>query len=580
MNNWKEFIKKNWVIITLAVILAGAIFVRTYNFNDWLYFRADQVRDARLSYEAFYNGPGELPLLGPRAAGTFLRLGPVFYYFQYFSAKLFNSVEPQIFAYPDLFFSILTVPLLFVFLRNFFSRKISLLTTALYAFSFIIIQYSRFAWNPNSLPFWGLLFILSIYNTFHLEDKKKAGRWLILAGLAYAVASQLHFVALVGFPAVAFLFWIFYFPKKINWKYWLGALTLILILYIPVILSDVRTAGDSLRQFFYALTEKTGGQMLGLVEKCRIIAVSLFMFLTSYGHKESSNFAILGIALVVAGLVSAGYFWKKEKKSRPFIHLMTIWFFVFIALQIKSNISFEPRFFFPIAFLPFIFWGITLKFMLATNKKILIWLAYLSFPIILLMNFNGIYLAQSFLKKQDMAIIKSRSIFIKQNDAKTLGQMNLATQYMAEKAEKSGKIICFDTPADHKRSYEYIFTVYYPDRKYDRISKSMNNKENCAYFSIATAHEGAKKISNRYVDYFVFNNLEKFGQIAVWNIAPKDEFINYDKSQDKSRQDGDEKTEVEEEWEEVEDEEEDGEEKDAPRREERVFWKDVFSTNY
>ncbi|MDD3607767.1 MAG: glycosyltransferase family 39 protein, partial [Candidatus Moranbacteria bacterium] len=249
MEYLKQFIKKNWIIITLAIIIAGAIFIRTYNFSEWLYFKSDQVRDAKLAYEAFQNGPGELPLLGPRAAGTYLRLGPIFYYFQYFSAKLFNSVEPAVFAYPDLFFSILTIPLLFIFAGKFFSRKTSLMITALYAFSFIIVQYSRFGWNPNSLPFWGLLFILSIYNASIHKDNKKAGWFLVLAGLAYAVVSQLHFIALVGFPIIAFLFGIFYFPRKINWKYWLGALAVIAFFYIPVILSDVKTGGDNWDQF-------------------------------------------------------------------------------------------------------------------------------------------------------------------------------------------------------------------------------------------------------------------------------------------------------------------------------------------
>ena len=93
MKSWKEFIKKNQTVIILALILLGAIFVRTYNFSDWLYFKSDQVRDAKLSYEAFYGGPGELPLLGPRAAGTFLRLGPIFYYFSIFQANYLTALN-------------------------------------------------------------------------------------------------------------------------------------------------------------------------------------------------------------------------------------------------------------------------------------------------------------------------------------------------------------------------------------------------------------------------------------------------------------------------------------------------------
>lgn len=101
---------------------------------------------------------------------------------------------------------------------------------------------------------------------------------MVLLGACYGVVSQLHFVAFIGFPIVAFLFWIFYFPKKVNWKYWLGALAAALFLYIPVILSDVFTNGDNLKQFIYALTAKTGDQALGLIGNLKVISISLFMF--------------------------------------------------------------------------------------------------------------------------------------------------------------------------------------------------------------------------------------------------------------------------------------------------------------
>nr|MDA3815524.1 glycosyltransferase family 39 protein [Patescibacteria group bacterium] len=352
MNKFINFIKKHWIVIVLSLVIIGAFSVRFYNFNEWLYFKSDQVRDAKLAATAFENGPGELSLLGPRAAGTFLRLGPIFYYQEYLSVKISNSIEPHIFVFPDLLFSLLIIPLLFIFLRNFFSKKVSLLITTLYAFSFIIIQYSRFAWNPNQIPFWGVLFSLSLLKIHKEIDKKKAGWWLVLLGFSYGVVSQLHFVAFVGFPIIAFLFWIIYLPRKINWRYWLGAVSVGLFLYVPVIVSDFFTKGDNLKQFLYAITAKTGDQALGLIENCRIIAVSLFMFLTSFGHKDGVLSAWLGVMLIVFGVGALLYFWKKEKESRPFAYLILIWFFVFMILQVKTNISLKTIFFMQIAVLP------------------------------------------------------------------------------------------------------------------------------------------------------------------------------------------------------------------------------------
>ena len=162
MTYLKEKFSKYWEYFILAAVIIIAVAIRLYHFHDWLYFAMDQARDAMLVREAYENGASQLPLLGPRAAGTFLRLGPIFYYFQYISAKIFHSTDPAVLAYPDFLFSVLGIPLFYFFLRNYFKKTISLLATAIYAFSFVAIQYGRFAWNPNSVPFWILLVFFAL----------------------------------------------------------------------------------------------------------------------------------------------------------------------------------------------------------------------------------------------------------------------------------------------------------------------------------------------------------------------------------------------------------------------------------
>ena len=87
----REFFKKNWKMIAFAAVILAAIFLRAWHFHDWLFFKMDQARDALLIKQVLENGPGWLPLLGPKAGGTHLNLGPAFYYFQYISAFLFQS---------------------------------------------------------------------------------------------------------------------------------------------------------------------------------------------------------------------------------------------------------------------------------------------------------------------------------------------------------------------------------------------------------------------------------------------------------------------------------------------------------
>jgi len=585
MKKFKKWIKDNWIILVLAIIVLGAVFVRVYKFEDWLYFKSDQVRDAKLVAAAFENGPGELPLLGPRAAGTFLRLGPVFYYMQYASVETFNSIEPHVFAFPDLLLSILTIPLLFYFLRQFFSRRNSLLLVFSYSFSFIIIQYSRFAWNPNSIAFFGLLFILSLYKASQEKDSKKGGLWLLLVALSYAIASQLHFVAFVGYPIVALLFWVRYFPRKINWKYWLGAVLIGLFFYIPVVLSDLQTEGDSINQFIYAVTAKTGGEQNALQDNLRQISTLFSMFLTSFGHSKAVLSMWAGVALVLLGLASLGCLWKKGKKNKPFLYLILIWFLVFVVLQIKTNTSLKPRFFMPMAAIPFVFLGLIYTCLDQLKSRVATFLIFLSVFIILLANLNGIKIAYDYFNNQDRDDI-DRKIFIKQDDAKVLEKHFLATKYMANEVEKTGKIACFYSGSSYERTYEFLFRVYFPETSYDRISKGLEDKNSCQYFSVVTTNS-EKTIGNHYIGYFDFEGSVEFGRIEVWNIIPRENFLNYKEEEDATKKEGsvEEKTseeitkELEDSIKKAIEDKVVAEEADEPNRQDRVLWKHVFNNN-
>ena len=267
-----DVLKKHWALFFLLVILFGAVFVRTYSLDEWLYFKMDQARDALLLTNILENGPGSLPLLGPRVGAVelqhgFLRLGPIYYYFQYFAGVLFHSSEPSVFAYPDVFFSIAAIPLLYIFARLYFEKRHALMVTALYAFSFLIIQYSRFAWNPNSLQFF---ILLSFYGLLRfLNDERAAAKkwWIVLWALGSAIGSQLHFFGFFSLLGVSGLLILFHFKiwKQSSWREFLRkerlrqfaifsaiVVGVFAVFYTPVILSDSLRGGENTRNFFEA----------------------------------------------------------------------------------------------------------------------------------------------------------------------------------------------------------------------------------------------------------------------------------------------------------------------------------------
>lgn len=587
----KQHFKSKWHIWFIVFLMIASFFLRSYHFQDWLFFSFDQSRDANLIKNAYDNGAENLPLLGPRAAGSFLRLGPIFYYSQFASAKIFNNVEPQTLAFPDFFFSLLTIPLLFYFLIQFFRRPTSLALTTIYTFSFIVIQYSRFAWNPNQTPFWGLLFLLGILKAITTGNKKQAGWWLILAALGFGIVSQLHFLALVGFAITGIIFLIFNFPKEINWKYWLGAFLVLFILYLPVFISDIKTSGDNLHQLKYVISNPSGTNDLSLkvklIEDFKKITSSFTMILASFGNKDSFLAITIGSLLIIGGIFLLFKNRKKNPSKKAFVFLILTCFFVFLALYLKTDTTLKPRFFLPIIVVPFVFLGLFLEQLFRFKKRWFSISALIAVTILLVViNLNAVHIWYSYFKTQNPEVIK-RGVFMKQADGITLGKMKEASAYIIDKANQNNKMLCFYSDDNYKRSYEYIFSLYPPTNLYDRLSHSMKNKEYCQYFSIGLTLKDNSRISNRYSKDFDFENKNSFGLVAVWDIEPREVFLNWGKKKDASV-----KTEIEEEniiiqeksstakepsAEIIKNEEEDKkEENKKPRRMERVLWKDVL----
>ncbi len=362
---------QNKFLLGLVVVVFLVLMMRLWSFGGLLTFKMDQARDIKLIEEAYNGGVGELPLLGPRAAKTYLRLGPIFYYFEYLAMLIFGD-QPWSVAVPDLIFSILTIPLFYYFLRQAFGKKVSFLTTVVFASSFFLNQYGRFAWNPNSIPFWSLLYFLGLYKlvygsrfTVHsLVHSSRftvhgGGRWLLVAVIGYGVASQLHFTAMLAYPLIGALFvlavalweswkWsgleksregkdrsknkkilsidyltirsfgVFFWRlwRRVGWKYWLGAVAILGMMYLPVVLSELYTHGDNWVQFKYALSGRGKPEfslLAKIIQSVKLHSEYFWFGLTSFGGGEN-KFFVVGFLGIVAGVMFS--VWKKLQDTR------------------------------------------------------------------------------------------------------------------------------------------------------------------------------------------------------------------------------------------------------------------------
>lgn len=626
-----EKIKKNKTALILILILVVGIFLRTYNLSDWLFFQADQARDLSLAEKTLEAGPGGLPLLGPKAGGTYLRLGPIFYYFQYVSGLVFGMDEPQKAAYPDLFFSILTIPLLFLFSRKFFSRNWSLAITAAYAVCFYAIQYSRFAWNPNSLPFFNLLFFYALLNFFDTSEKRKKILWTIIIGVSYAIASQLHYVCLFSLPMASGVIIIFrrvFFKKSIIsvLKYFPIVIIVFIFFYIPVILSDMQTNGNNALNFLASFGKKSSDSAFWDLIKKDTFNFSKYFLIIFFGIIDASKkaYQLFGL-LILSGFIAGTYFLKKLKDEKKNIFIMAVfaWFLSYVVVYFPIGSKVQPRHFLPILPIPFIFWGFIVLFL---RKKILdkykipafIALLALAFPIVL----NAFSVKTWFGEIQDSQKIISnprKSGLLKSVEGESWWHLKQAANFMKNDCEADKKKIVIVPPKQSWRSLvDYSLENVKETRDYSIKWGTVEYSPNFCYYHIYFSRDN---FLDRY-DWQV-RELKKrsFGDISIarFIILPetlggeekiknpfrknKIEKVDLQEIENKNEEEADKNIESDENENDLDDESQkknfdgladekdmgeeeieksDGESEDSwlmledVSREDRVFWRDLF----
>lgn len=581
---FKRFKKETLlVLLGLFFIMSVAFAVRIYNFDDWLYFKMDQSRDALLINNALENGVGYLPLLGPRAGATeldsgYLRLGPVYYYMQYLAGILSGGNLPMSNAYPDLFFSIAVLPLLYVFLRLYFSRLNSLLVTAMYAFSFLIIEYSRFSWNPNPLPFFFILAFYGLLRFFTEKDFSKSLGWIGLWSFGVAVGAQLHFFgffSLLGISGIMFL-WYWKIWERESWKNLFsktrlksvavfGGLALGVFLFVsaPIIISDVYRKGENSKNFVQALSSKAEKKPFAdkvaknLEESFKyycLLTVSECATGDGFDKKNvwQSNvvffFLLIGVLYAVFNLIA-----KKEKNEmrRNFLFLMIAWMGTFFVLSTPVAFQLRPRFFIVVFALPFILLAFLFKAIQENFGKKGILISCIFALGVIAWNASGTlaWFEEQRLSQTGDAKVE-RTLILKTKDGVTLSQLQRAVDFMYARHKKDAKLYYYVKP-EHVAPIKFLLAQRgVPDLQFSTIGKEA--EEGAQFFAIISVGTDPESNLNDFAmkfgeDYKVLAK-EKMGQIVIFeaqmlNIKVKkaEMFFNRDKG-----------------------------------KTDRVFWKDVF----
>ncbi len=221
----------------LVFLFLVSIFLRFYQFSSRLMFLGDQGRDVLVAYKILH---GDLAFIGPMTSVGNFYLGPFYYYF----------ITPWLFLFhysplgPGIAIAVASLVSLALFYYFVYlvtsSHLIAFGASFLYATNPIIVEYSRFSWNPNLLPLVSLFFIYLVY---HFWQKEKEGYTIFQAfwlGLTYGIILQLHYLAglIIFLPLI--LKWKFWLNLRKSYLSWLSLIGSVIFIQLPFILFEVK----------------------------------------------------------------------------------------------------------------------------------------------------------------------------------------------------------------------------------------------------------------------------------------------------------------------------------------------------
>ena len=242
INRIKKWIKNNRKdFIILIFILALGALVRLYKIDGYMTFLGDEGRDAIIVRRLLVNF--DPILIGPGTSIGNMYLGPLYYYLMAPFLLLFNfsPVGPAVMV---ALLGIATIFLVWYMANIWFGKKAALVSSLLYSLSPVVIIYSRSSWNPNIMPFFSLLTIISLWKMWNGKKYK----WLIVAGISFAFVLQSHYLGLLLLPVIL-VFWLLeYFnnvrhlksEKKIFIKNTTFGILIFLFLMSPLLIFDLR----------------------------------------------------------------------------------------------------------------------------------------------------------------------------------------------------------------------------------------------------------------------------------------------------------------------------------------------------
>lgn len=185
---------RSYSIAVFAIIALGTV-LRFWALRTHLHFDIDEATHTNIIWGIWRDH--NLIAQGPPASGDTALYHGAFYYYLYLIPAIISRGNPLGLATFTILLSISTIWLIARFAELLWNRQVALLSSFIYAVSYFAIIYSRWIWNPNSIPFF---MALSLWCLALLTRGKKNA--LILFAFSVASITQLHVGGFVFLPVI------------------------------------------------------------------------------------------------------------------------------------------------------------------------------------------------------------------------------------------------------------------------------------------------------------------------------------------------------------------------------------------
>lgn len=302
-----SLLSKNKITLSvLCIVFFVFIFLRLFQFQEYVMFLSDQGRDALIIRKilTFENWP----LIGAPSSIGQVYLGPFYYYLVSPFLLLFNW-DPSGLAFGVFVYALIGTVFIFKLINKNHDEGVALMLLLLLSISSTLIHFSRFSWNPNLLPYFGFFSIYFFYKWL----KKSSFKNGVLFGISIGLTIQLHYLALFLFLPYIICF-SYFLLKKFQLKKIKSLVVPILSFFttmIPLILFDLKHNFLNFNQ--------------------------LLKYLSGDGFKGESSF-FYNLKTTSAGLLNSIFPNQMSDNYALFITLIFIIIGIFIAKKIKSNL--------------------------------------------------------------------------------------------------------------------------------------------------------------------------------------------------------------------------------------------------